>query len=199
MAELRLDRCPHCNIAKPYFPEIWDSSVVPFQSPLTHLWSVHVCSSCSQMILVRRRPFDGFELDIYPRAEKLAKEIPDRARRALSEAIATQFAPGASIMTSAQAVDYMLKERGFREGDTLNARIKAAVTAGVLTPDMELWANEVRFAANDERHKDTDPTPDDAAHSVQFALALAEFLFVLPARVKRGIESVKPKPQGPKK
>ena len=29
------------------------------------------------------------------------------------------------IVASAQAVDYMLKERGFREGDTLNKRIKA--------------------------------------------------------------------------
>jgi hypothetical protein len=129
----------------------------------------------------------------YPLANELAMEIPGRARKALSEAVQTQFAPSASIMASAQAVDYMLKERGFREGDTLNARIKAAVEAGVLTPDMEQWANEVRFAANDERHKDTDPTPDDAAHTVQFVVALADFLFVFPARVKRGIETAKPK------
>lgn len=102
-------------------------------------------------------------------------------------------------MASAQAVDYLLKERGFRDGDTLHSRIKAAVTAGVLTPDMELWANEVRFAANDERHKDTDPTQEDASHTVQFAIALADFLFVLPARVNQGIESTKPKTQVRKK
>jgi hypothetical protein len=85
MADLKLDRCPQCNIAKPYLPELWNTSSYGTPHPLLHLWSVHLCRSCNQLVLVRRRSFDGFELDIYPRAEKLPKEIPDRARRALSE------------------------------------------------------------------------------------------------------------------
>jgi Domain of unknown function (DUF4145) len=190
MLDLNLDRCPQCNVAKPYLRQLWVSSIVQ-PNLLNGLWTVHACSSCNKLLLVERRT-DGVVLRVYPQAEELAIEIPGRVRKALSEAIQTPFAPGASIMACAQAVDYMLKERGFREGDTLNQRIKAAVKAGVLTPDMEQWANEVRFAANDERHEDTDPTPDDAEHSVQFAVALADFLFVLPARVKRGIETAKP-------
>jgi Domain of unknown function (DUF4145) len=124
---------------------------------------------------------------------KLPEEIPARARRALKESIETKFAPGASIMACAQSIDYMLKERGFTDGDTLFARIKKASDTGVLTPDMTSWAHEIRFAANDERHKDTDPTIADAEHCIQFALALAQFLFVLPARVRRGLEDSKKK------
>ncbi len=127
----------------------------------------------------------------YPSQEELPKEIPPRARKALKESIETKFAPGASIMACAQAIDYMLKERGFTDGDTLYARIKKASDAGVLTPDMATWAHEIRLAANDERHKNTDPTIADAEHCIQFALALAQFLFVLPTRVKRGLEDSK--------
>ena len=61
---------------------------------------------------------------------------------------------------------------------------------------MAKWAHQVRLDANDQRHADESAplsTKQDAERSVRFALALAEILFVLPARVTRGIEESKPK------
>jgi hypothetical protein len=61
----------------------------------------------------------------------------------------------------------------------------------LLTPDMATWAHEVRLDANDQRHADaaaTLPTTDDASRAIDFALALADILFVLPSRVQRGIK-----------
>ena len=55
---------------------------------------------------------------------------------------------------------------------------------------MAKWAHQVRLDANEQRHADESiplPTIGDA----QFVEALAEFLFVLPARVSRGIEESK--------
>jgi len=55
---------------------------------------------------------------------------------------------------------------------------------------MARWAHEVRLDANEPRHADETtplPTEDDARKCVDFALALAQFLFVLPAQVKRGL------------
>jgi hypothetical protein len=50
------------------------------------------------------------------------------------------------------------------------------------------------LAANKERHPDfDDATPEEAHQSVEFALALAQNLFVLPARVRRGLEKVRVK------
>ena len=54
---------------------------------------------------------------------------------------------------------------------------------------MAAWAHEVRLDANDQRHADEGaplPAEADAAKVIEFAKALAEFLFVLPARVARG-------------
>jgi hypothetical protein len=52
-----------------------------------------------------------------------------------------------------------------------------------------VWAHEIRLDANDQRHADeAQPLPDEAQAKkcLDFALALAEFLFVLPSKVQRG-------------
>ena len=57
-------------------------------------------------------------------------------------------------------------------------------------------SDQVRLDANDQRHADEAaplPTQQDAARSLGFALALADVLCVIPARVTRGIEESKPK------
>jgi hypothetical protein len=51
------------------------------------------------------------------------------------------------------------------------------------------WAHEVRLGANRPRHSDQENphvSPQEAQQSVEFAKALAHFLFVLSSRVKKG-------------
>jgi hypothetical protein len=57
---------------------------------------------------------------------------------------------------------------------------------------MARWAHNVRLDANDERHADENapfPEIEDAQRCLDFAMALAEILFMLPARVTRGIQA----------
>lgn len=98
-------------------------------------------------------------------------------------------------MLSASAVDAMLQLCGFQSG-TLHNRIEEAKNAHRITPDMAQWAHEVRLDANEQRHADyagSLPSTEDAQRILDFAVALAEILFVLPARVQRGL-----KPKGSK-
>ena len=91
-------------------------------------------------------------------------------------------------MLAASAVDAMLKEKNLTAG-TLNARINAAADTHLITADMAEWAHDVRLDANDPRHADDarpHHTTETARRVVEFAVALADFLFVLPARVARG-------------
>jgi Domain of unknown function (DUF4145) len=91
-------------------------------------------------------------------------------------------------MLAASAVDAMLKAKGFVDG-SLFARINQAKEAHIITEGMAEWAHEIRLDANDQRHADKDaglPTEADANKSIEFAQALAQFLFVLPDRVARG-------------
>ena len=82
----------------------------------------------------------------------------------------------------------MLKAKDYKTG-TLYARIDKARDNGLITHEMALWAHEVRLDANDQRHADeTADLPDtaQAKRALEFANALAQFLFVLPAKVARG-------------
>jgi len=91
-------------------------------------------------------------------------------------------------MLAASAVDAMLKAKGLREG-SLYKRIDTAAATHLITHEMGLWAHEVRLDANDQRHADDVsplPSSEDAERVVEFANAVAQFLFVLPARVAKG-------------
>ena len=55
---------------------------------------------------------------------------------------------------------------------------------------MAKWAHQIRLDANDQRHADENaglPTGADAERCIEFAKALGQFMFVLPARITRGI------------
>jgi hypothetical protein len=94
-------------------------------------------------------------------------------------------------MLAASAVDAMLKAKGYKNG-SLYSRIDKAAEDHAITQEMSQWAHEVRLDANDERHADESAdiaSPEDAKRAVEFAEALGDFMFVLPARVTRGRET----------
>ena len=96
-------------------------------------------------------------------------------------------------MLAASAVDSMLKDKGYKEG-SLYKRIDTAAADHLITDGMAQWAHQVRLKANQQRHADEDiplPSTDDARQTLEFVMALAQFLFVLPARISRGIEESK--------
>jgi hypothetical protein len=95
------------------------------------------------------------------------------------------------------AVDAMLKALGYTEG-SLYARIDEATAAHVLTQGMADWAHEVRLGSNRPRHADEDRphvSAAEARQSVEFAESLGNFLFVLTAKINRGIESARAGPE----
>jgi hypothetical protein len=130
---------------------------------------------------------------LYPPAQTPADDLPPAARRFLQQAMETLHAPDAAAVMAGSAVDAMLKHLSFTEGSVYN-RIEKAVEANVLTKSMGEWAHSVRLGSNRPRHADSEKphvTPEEAAQSVEFATALGQFLFVLTARVERGIKQAK--------
>lgn len=126
--------------------------------------------------------------DIWPNAVSVSDSIPARAREFLTQALASLHAPSGAVMLTASAVDAMLKDKGFKDG-SLNARINEAAKAHLITDEMAAWAHEIRLDANDQRHADEEavlPGAADAEKGIEFAKALGQFLYVLPARVERG-------------
>ena len=115
--------------------------------------------------------------------------MPLIAGKFLQQAIDTLHAPDAAAVMAGSAVDAMLKTKGLIEG-SLYSRIDLARDQGILTQGMADWAHEVRLGSNRPRHADENHphvTPDEAKQSVDFAEVLGNFLFVLTAKIERGI------------
>lgn len=192
---LGLPRCPFCGVAKPMLHRIWRS-----EAPLKasdgsegRLWAGYCCTACSQVVTARGKLGQykaDAEIDaIYPDLPIVDAALPESAQKFLQQAYETLHAPDAATVMAPSAVDAMLKAREYSEG-SLYRRIEKAVEDHVLTADMGEWAHHVRLESNRPRHADEKrPHVDaeEAKQTVQFAKALGEFLFVLPARVARGI------------
>ena len=164
------------------------------------LWATYQCLGCGGLILAGASGTDQSSLvnEVYPSLDAVEAEVPTRAARYLSQAIESLSSPDGAVMLAASAVDAMLKEKKYTDG-TLYTRIRKAVEAHDITLDMEKWAHQVRLDANDPRHADVEnPHHDEASakRTVEFAKALAQFMFVLPARVTRGIKDAEGKPPG---
>jgi len=186
---LDLPRCPHCAVARPYlganhFLETRDSAGGNPRS-----WRIYICGSCGGVVTAYAPKGSQDVAGLFPNRTALADAIPDRARTYLEQARESLHAPAGAVMLAASAVDAMLKHLGLKDG-SLYARIERAVNEHLITPEMGHWAHAVRLDANDQRHADDAaqlPAIDDASRSIDFATALAEILFVLPARVSRGL------------
>jgi Domain of unknown function (DUF4145) len=199
-----LPRCPHCNTANPTLQRVTQcnavpqkTALIPFPGPGYYIqWHIYICASCAGLVAAAttiqqnygHSPIEGPALWVVPELNALSPDIPPRAASYLAQARETLSSPSASVVMSASAVDAMLKERGYTDGK-LYSRIEAAQTGGLLTENMADWAHDIRLDANDERHADCDATgatSADAKRCLEFAETIAELLFVLPARVKRG-------------
>lgn len=158
-------------------------------------WAMYACRRCGGVTLAggRSSPDTQYNYkmtasELYPSNIELDGSIPPRARNYLQQAIDTVHSPSASIMVAASSIDAMLKAINYTEG-SLYSRIDKAATDHHITTAMAEWAHAVRLDANGERHADDnaiDPTPPDAQRCIDFAIALAQYLFVLPDQIVQG-------------
>lgn len=187
---LLLDRCPHCSVAKPNLRKQYHTETNDHAGGTRRTWGIYVCGTCGAIVSAWAHQHNQEVIEYFPQSSSVDKDIPERPKAFLKQAQESLHAPAGAVMLAASAVDAMLKHRKYAEG-SLYSRIEKAVEEHLLTPEMASWAHAVRLDANDQRHADdaaTFSTPEDAKRVLEFALALGEYLFVLPARIKRGIE-----------
>ena len=187
---LTLGRCPHCSVANPNLFQAQQLETNNHERNNLRRWAIYICGRCGGIVSAYAPQFGHEVVDFYPKAPSVKDDIPERPRAYLQQALESLHAPAGAVMLAASAVDAMLKLKGYAEG-SLYTRIEKAVSDHLITNEMARWAHEVRLDANDQRHADEAanlPNQDEANRAIDFASALAEFLFVLPSRVQRGIE-----------
>jgi len=197
---LKLKRCPHCSIATPNLYKEWETTTSNCDGYNQRVWKVYKCQSCGGLVTATSSRNNQEVKEFYPYFKEIDVSLPNKPKSFLEQALNSLNAPSGAIMLAASAVDAMLKEKGYIEGD-LFPRIEKAANEHLITQEMKEWAHQVRLDANIQRHADKDsplPDHDDARRTVDFAIALAEFLYVLPSKVNKGIKDSKPKEEKPK-
>lgn len=188
---LNLARCPHCSVASPYMGTAHTWETYNSARANRRSWKAYNCGVCGGVVTAYANHGTTVVVATYPAAATVEQTIPDRPRDYLAQAMESRHAPAGAVMLCASAVDAMLKIRGLVPG-SLYARIDKAVEDHMLTAEMAQWAHAVRLDANDQRHADVAaalPTAADADRVIDFTVALAEILFVLPGRVQRGLQA----------
>lgn len=185
-------RCPHCSVSNPFLVKLW-SGRTPNSYNIVTSWGAFACSKCGGLIGATSGMNTDFNparpKDYFPKSRSAHEDVPEVARKFLQQALDVIHAPDAAAVMAGSAVDAMLKELGFVEGSVYH-RIDQAREAGTLTKGMADWAHSVRLGANRPRHADANRPHTSAAEaeqSVEFAEALGNFLFVLTAKINRGI------------
>lgn len=190
---LIIKRCPHCNVDNPNLTQASRFITNSYNNGNQRIWVAYSCQRCGGVTTAWAYQNNPEIQQMFPSPVFVDSSIPAKARAYLNQAIDSLHAPSGAVMLAASSIDAMLKEKGFKEG-SLYKRINKAVDDHLITKEMATWAHEVRLDANDERHADDEavlPTEKDAQRTVDFAMALAQFLFVMPSRVERGIEDAK--------
>jgi hypothetical protein len=158
-------------------------------------WGVYRCNSCGGIVTAWAYHFEGNSPDtspiggIYPNVTVISDSIPEKPREFLRQAQNSLHTPTGAILLCASTIDAMLKEKGYTKG-SLYERIDKAAQDHLITGEMSKWAHQVRLDANDQRHAEKEdplPTDKDAKLTFDFAMSFAQYLFVLPAMVSRGI------------
>lgn len=186
---LELDRCPHCSVAKPNLRAMQQMETNNHAGNNRRIWFIYKCSSCGGIVTAWSVTQGGVCQEIFPSSREVERDIPDRAKSYLQQAIASIHAPAGAVMLAASSVDAMLKTKGYSDG-SLYKRIEKAVEDNLITQNMAAWAHDVRLDANDQRHADGEaelPSTDDASRAIDFTVAFAEYLFVLPSKIQRGM------------
>jgi len=186
---LELGRCPHCSVDTPDLRPVWNGETRTHANDRLRRWRVYACARCGGLVTAAANDYNADVLEVYPAPPRVDEDLPPRAKAFLEQATASVHAPAGAVMLAASAVDAMLKAKGYTEG-SLYARIDKAVADHLITADMGKWAHEVRLDANEKRHAADEaklPDQNDARRAIEFTAALGTLLFVLPARVRRGL------------
>lgn len=187
---LTLSRCPHCSVATPNLSQQAALMTNNHTETNRRVWIFYACGNCGGVVTASATAMGAEVLEYFPSSLVIDEDVPERARAYLQQALESLHAPAGAVMLAASSVDSMLKIKGYTEG-SLYARIEKAASDHLITQEMAKWAHEVRLDANDQRHADEAaslPTTAEAKRVLDFANALADFLFVLPNRVQRGMD-----------
>lgn len=184
--DLDLERCPHCCVAKPKVSQTSSFETESEDKQTLRFWGIYICHHCGGVITASSNAENGHIHEMFPNDIAFEDYIPPEAKAFLKQAVDSLHAPCGAILLAARAIDIMIADKGLKRGK-LYTRLKSAAENNFISEEMASWGQEVQLDPIfrlDAKSDSKLPDEKDARNTVNFALALAECLFLQPIEMQ---------------
>lgn len=156
------------------------------------------CKTCEKVSLysnweVAADPYYLEEaLCLYPKIEKISSSVPDIIRRSYNEAKKVEkISPAALVILIGKSLECLCEDKK-AEGNNLKNKLDDLAKKGIIPKTLLKMGHSVRLLRNiGARPSDYDITPDEVKIISDFFVAVIEYVYVAPEKIKSLEEKLK--------
>lgn len=194
-----MGKCPFCNreVAFTWVETSSSSdetgSITPYQSIYkndTGIWALGECPSCKKCVTLHftsSGPHPTVEIFPRPMPQEPDESIPNMIRKDLFEArkCLSVGAFRATVTMCRRTLQSAFIDKGAEKNTPLYKQIDELKEKGIITEEMQKWADSVRWVGNDGAHPENpEVTGEDAEEILKLTEAMMEILYILPEIAK---------------
>lgn len=196
--------CPHCGNKTPQLVkfEITSTEDVSFTDgsiyPLKIYYFLVQCKTCEKISLYSNWEIadDPYYLEdalcLYPKIEKISSIIPDIIRRSYNEAKKVEkISPTAYAILIGKSIECLCEDKK-AEGNNLKNKLDDLAKKGIIPKTLLKMGHSVRLLRNISAHpSDYDITSEEVKIISDFFVAVIEYVYVAPEKIKNLEEKLK--------
>lgn len=180
-------KCPRCEVVALLVP------VAEWEKQSLVLATIYMCPNCSKPVFLDWQASYLGVPPVYPlgKPPDIHQAIPPSVASDYKEALQcfTINAPRATVAMCRRALQTSVIEQGAKKDANLVDQIDDLNQQGKITKDLRDWAHQIRLTGNLGAHPDTDGlkdvTPQDAEEVLNFLDSYFNYVYILPAQVKK--------------
>lgn len=198
--------CPHCGNETPQVVEYETTSIERVSTgdgralPLENYNFLVRCKTCNGISLYSSWELaeDPHDLEdahcycLYPKIEAIPSNVPDVIRQSYNEAKRVEkISPTAYVILIGKSLECLCEDKK-AEGDNLKNKLDDLAKKGIIPETLLKMGHGVRLLRNIGAHpSDYDITPEEVSIISDFFVAVIEYVYVAPEKIKSLEEKLK--------
>lgn len=196
--------CPHCGNKTPQVVKFEITSIedVSFSDgsiyPIKIYYFLVQCKTCKKVSLYSNWEVadDPYYLEdalcLYPKIKKISSSVPDVIRRSYNEAKRVEnISPAAYVVLIRKSLECLCEDKKAK-GNNLKNKLDNLTKEGIIPETLLKMGHSVRLLGNIGAHpSDYDIKPEEVKIISDFFVAVIEYVYVAPEKIKNLEEKLK--------
>lgn len=196
--------CPHCGNKTSQIVKYETTSTEKVSTgdgqvfPTEIYYFLVQCKTCNKVSLYNNWELapDPYDLEdalcLYPKIEKISSSVPDVIRRSYNEVKKVEkISPDAFVVLIGKSLECLCEDKK-AEGSNLKNKLEDLAKKGIIPETLLKMGHGVRLLRNIGAHpSDYDITPEEVKIISDFFVAVIEYVYVAPEKIKNLEEKLK--------